>query len=71
MNVFFEERVAYGRIIRERAACLVAAHGVHAEAEAREAANESGAPMAERNFWSAVAARVARESAATGVAPLD
>jgi hypothetical protein len=55
-----EERVAYGRSIRLRATCLIDAHGTAAEAEARRAAQEPGLAAAERSFWEAVAARVAR-----------
>lgn len=55
-----EERVAYGRSIRERADCLVEAHGTDAEAEALRAAREPGVAAAEAAFWVAVAARVAR-----------
>jgi hypothetical protein len=55
-----EQRVAYGRSIRQRAICLLDAHGAAAEAEARRAAAEPGLAAAERSFWEAVAARVAR-----------
>lgn len=56
-----EERAAYGRTIRERAACLVESHGPEAWAEALRAAHEPGIAAGERTFWEAVAARVARE----------
>ncbi len=60
MFPFIEERVAYGRSIRQRAACLLEAHGSMAELEALNAAREPGLAEAERSFWEAVAARVAR-----------
>lgn len=60
MSGFFEERIAYGRSIRERALCLLDAHGPLAEAEARDAASEPGITEAERRFFEAVALRVAR-----------
>jgi hypothetical protein len=56
-----ESRAAYGRCIRERALCLLEAHGPAAWAEALEAAREPGIAAAERSFWEAVAARVARQ----------
>ena len=37
------------------------AHGAEARAEALEAAEEQGVAAAERSFWMAVAARIARE----------
>jgi hypothetical protein len=55
-----QERVAYGRSIRERASCLLEAHGPEAREEALRAAQEPGLAAAERSFWEAVAARVAR-----------
>ena len=61
MFPFIEERIAYGRSIRDRAACLLDAHGALAEAEALKAAREPGVAEAERCFWEAVAARVARQ----------
>jgi len=63
----FEARVAYGRSIRERASCLLAAHGAQAEDEALRAAAEPGLAAADRSFWQAVAARLARELAQPGV----
>jgi len=54
------ERIEYGRTIRERAECLLAAHGRAAEAEARLAARLAGAAAAERDFWDAVADRAGR-----------
>lgn len=54
------DRIEYGRTIRERAECLLAAHGRAAEAEARMAARLAGAADAERAFWEAVADRAAR-----------
>ncbi len=58
-----QERVAYGRSIRQRASCLLDAHGAEAQAEALRAAEEPGLAAAERSFWEAVAARVARHVA--------
>ena len=55
-----QERVAYGRSIRERASCLLEAHGPEARDEALRAAQEPGLAAAERSFWEAVAARVSR-----------
>ena len=60
MYPYLEERVAYGRSIRQRASCLIDAHGPEAEAEALKAAGEPGLAAAERSFWEAVAARIAR-----------
>ena len=57
MFPYLEERIAYGRSIRQRASCLIDAHG----AEALGAAEEPGVAAAERSFWMAVAARIARE----------
>ena len=52
----------YGRAIRQRASCLIDAHGAEARAEALRAAEEPGmAAAGERSFWMAVAARVARQ----------
>jgi hypothetical protein len=56
-----EMRAAYGRSIRERALCMLDAHGVEAWAEARRAAGEPGLGAGERSFWEAVAARIARQ----------
>jgi hypothetical protein len=56
-----QERVAYGRSIRERARCLLEAHGPAAVSEALRAAQEPGLGAAERSFWEAVAARVVRQ----------
>ncbi len=60
MYPHIEERVAYGRSIRQRASCLIDAHGPAAQAEALLASEEPGLAAAERSFWMAVAARVAR-----------
>jgi hypothetical protein len=60
MLASIEERVAYGRSIRDRAECLLEAHGPEAEAEALSAAGEPGMAAADRAFWEAVAARVSR-----------
>ena len=57
----FQERVAYGRSIRERARCLLESHGPAAVSEALRAAQEPGLAAAERSFWQAVAARVVRQ----------
>jgi len=64
MKPELEKRIAYGRSIRERAECLIAAHGPSAEIEARLAAAMAGTLAAERRFWEAVAERVARVTAA-------
>lgn len=56
-----QERVAYGRSIRERARCLLESHGPAAASEALRAAREPGLAAAERSFWEAVAARVVRQ----------
>ena len=56
-----EQRAAYGRTIRERAVCLLESHGPEAWAEALRAAREPGIAAGERNFWEAVAARIARQ----------
>ncbi|HYN46085.1 MAG TPA: hypothetical protein VES64_05295 [Allosphingosinicella sp.] len=60
MHPLLAERVDYGRAIRDRAACLLEAHGPLAEGEALKGAREPGVAAAERNFWEAVAARIAR-----------
>ena len=60
MPVNLEIRIAYGRSIRHRALCLLEAHGREAKEEALRASQEPGLPAAERSFWEAVAARVAR-----------
>jgi hypothetical protein len=59
-RIALNERVEYGRMIRDRAACLLEAHGSRAQAEALIAACEPGIPDAERSFWEAVAARIVR-----------
>lgn len=64
-----QERVAYGRSIRERASCLLEAHGPEAREEALRAAQEPGLAAAERSFWEAVAARVARHLGQSGAIP--
>lgn len=56
-----EARIAYGRSIRERATCLLEAYGELAAEEALRAADEPGLAAAERSFWEAVAARLARQ----------
>ena len=60
MHPFFERRVAYGRRVRDRAACLIDAHGAHAQAEALAAAVEPGLTESERSFWEAIALRIGR-----------
>ena len=60
MFPYLEQRVAYGRSIRQRAICLLEAHGPEAVSEARRAAAEPGLAAAERSFWEAVAPRAAR-----------
>ena len=54
-------RAAYGRVIRDRADCMLEAHGPGAITEALRAAREPGVADADRCFWEAVAARVARQ----------
>jgi hypothetical protein len=66
MLMRLHDRVSYGRVIRDRASCLIEAHGIHAEALARDAASEQGMPEAQRVFWEAVADRIARLAAAPG-----
>lgn len=56
-----EQRASYGRSIRERAMLLLEAHGDAAWDEAVSAAREPGVAEADRSFWEAVAARIARE----------
>ncbi len=63
-----ERRIAYGRTIRQRASCLIEAHGARAKEEALRAAAEPGLAAAERSFWQAVAARLARELGQPGMA---
>ena len=70
MHPFFERRIAYGRRISDRAACLLEAHGAGALAEAEGAAAEPGLPEAERAFWQAVAARIARLGRRAGTTAL-
>lgn len=60
MVTHLQERVAYGRSIRDRARCLIESHGEAAASEALRAAREPGLADAERSFWEAVAARVIR-----------
>jgi hypothetical protein len=64
MTPQMKERIAYGRSIRARAACLIDAHGELAQLEARIAAGDRDLTEADRLFWEAVAGRVARQSAA-------
>ena len=64
-----QERVAYGRSIRQRATCLLEAHGPEeARTEALRAASEPGLAEAERSFWQAVADRLERSGAAVPAA---
>jgi hypothetical protein len=63
MRPRFEERIDYGRAIRDRALCFVEAHGARAPAVLAEAVCDAGLPEVERLFLEAVAARVARLSA--------
>lgn len=60
MRTGLAERIDYGRSIRERADCLIEAHGVLAQGEALKGAREPGLSDADRLFWEAVAARIAR-----------
>ena len=59
-----EARIAYGRSIRERAACLLETYGELAADEALRAADEPGLTAADRSFWEAVAARLTRQAGA-------
>lgn len=54
------DRIEYGRMVRERAASLVQAHGYRAEMAALSAARANGIAETERYFWEAVAARASR-----------
>jgi hypothetical protein len=63
------ERAAYGRTIRHRAICLLEAHGPEAWGEAISASREPGLAEAERSFWEAVAARIARQLGQRAAAP--
>lgn len=65
-----EQRIAYGRRIRDRADWLIEAHGAAAAALARDAAEAPGAPDAERLFWVAVARRIDRLNGAPVWRPL-
>jgi hypothetical protein len=69
MHPNFAARVAYGRSIRERASCLIEAHGSLAEEAALRAAEEPGIALSDRSFWQAVAARLARELAGPAMLP--
>lgn len=60
MRQLLEERIAYGRAVRERALCLVEAHGAQAKTVLREAVEEAGLPVGERLFLEAVHDRVDR-----------
>jgi hypothetical protein len=55
-----EERVAYGRAVRERALCLIEAHGARAIEVLHDAVGEAGLPIGERLFLEAVSARLDR-----------
>ena len=61
MDYRTDARIIYGQSIRERAEWLLEAHGPNAETVALEAAHESGAAVADRAFWDAVAARITRQ----------
>ena len=65
-----EERVAYGRSIRQRASCLIDAHGPRAEAEALLAAEEPGLAAAEQSFWDGGGGAHPRGRAGTANVPL-
>ena len=58
-----QDRVTYGRSIRESASRLLDFYGAGAE-RAALAARDAGTALEERAFWEAVAARVARLHAA-------
>lgn len=64
MLTHIKERIAYGRSIRNRTACMLEAHGDTAAEVALTAAGEPGLSEAERYFWQAVADRAARLNAA-------
>lgn len=64
MRPELEERIAYGRAVRERAVCLMAAHGVDAGPMAHAAATDPALPMAHRLFFEAVERRIERIAAA-------
>ena len=55
-----QARASYGRTIRDRALCLLEAHGPEAWGEAVRAARAPEITEAERRYWEAVADRVAR-----------
>lgn len=61
MSPIMKERIAYGRSIRARAACLIDAHGERAQVEARLAAGDRDLSEADRLFWAAVEGRVVRQ----------
>jgi hypothetical protein len=63
MPAALDARIAYGRVIRHRAECLIDAHGAAAAEEARLAAAEPGLSEADRHFWQAVADRLVRLTA--------
>lgn len=54
------ERVEYGRAIRQRALCLIDAHGADATGRCADAAQAAGLPEADRAFLAMVGARIAR-----------
>ncbi|MBP7002036.1 hypothetical protein [Amaricoccus sp.] len=60
MRQQLEERLAYGRLVRERALCLMEAHGAAATAVLHDAVAEAGLPIGERMFLEAVGARIDR-----------
>lgn len=63
MDRRLRERVEYGRAIRQRALCLIEAHGPTARGHCTAAADEAGLPEADRSFLTMVAARIARMQA--------
>ncbi|MBP7243164.1 hypothetical protein [Amaricoccus sp.] len=60
MRQQLKERVDYGRAVRERASCLMEAHGPGALAVLHDAVEQAGLPIGERLFLEAVAERLAR-----------
>lgn len=60
MKPQLQERIAYGRAVRERAHCLSEAHGPKAMNVLQEAVGEAGLPIGERLFLEAVYDRLSR-----------
>lgn len=64
MQSALEQRIQYGQSIRERALCLLEAHGQAARMQAIAACEMPGVTEQDRHFWQAVADRIARLCAA-------